>query len=132
MNRLRASLAFGAAATTLAIGFVSVRSGGGTSAEVPEGGSGLGATYASRSVGDLIVESTLIFRGQVMSIGKPVWNSPDGVDWTEDFEKDPGEYRVPPIPATPVVLAVEEVVSQQSVQTTNAAIPPLTLAERWR
>lgn len=69
------------------------------------------ATAVQQSIGDIIQESSLISTGSVVGFGPPVWNSPDGSDWREDYYADPSTFMTIPLEATPTTIRVDAVLS---------------------
>jgi len=69
------------------------------------------ATAVQQSIGDIIVGSSLISSGTVVGFGSPVWNSPDGSDWRDDYYADPSTYMTIPLEATPTTIRVDTVLS---------------------
>jgi len=69
------------------------------------------ATSVQQSIGDIIVGSSLISTGTVVGFGWPVWNSPDGSDWRDDYYADPSTYLTIPLEATPTTIRVDDVLS---------------------
>ena len=72
------------------------------------------ATAVQQSIGDIIQGSSLISTGTVVGFGSPVWNSPDGSDWREDYYADPSTYMTIPLEATPTTIRVDDVVSARN------------------
>jgi hypothetical protein len=69
------------------------------------------ASSVQQSIGDIIVGSSLISTGTVVGFGSPVWNSPDGSDWRDDYYADPSTYMTIPLEATPTTIRVDDVLS---------------------
>ena len=69
------------------------------------------ATSVQQSIGDIIVGSSLISTGTVVGFGSPVWNSPDGSDWRDDYYADPSTYMTIPLEATPTTIRLDTVLS---------------------
>ncbi|SRR6266508_1140541 len=77
----------------------------------PQTANGGDATTVQQSIGDIIVGSSLIATGTVVGFGSPVWNSPDGTDWRDDYYTDPSTYMTMPLKATPTTIRVDTVLS---------------------
>jgi hypothetical protein len=76
-------------------------------------GSGNTSGYAPsgilKSVGDVIDQSDAIVEGRVTNVGEPVWNSPDGTDWTKQFDSSPSSYKTSPITVLPMTITVDRI-----------------------
>jgi hypothetical protein len=60
------------------------------------------------SIAEEITCSTAIVLVRIVRFDEPIWNSPDGRDWTAEFDAAPDEVIVPPVAVTPVVVHVEK------------------------
>jgi hypothetical protein len=67
------------------------------------------ASSVAQSIGDMIVQSSAIVDGTVIGFAEPVWNSPDGADWEDDYIADPQAYGTIPIQATPVRIQINSI-----------------------
>lgn len=50
-----------------------------------------------QSVGDAIDDADAVVIARVASIDSPRWNSKDGLDWREEFDKSPSSFTIPTI-----------------------------------
>jgi hypothetical protein len=53
--------------------------------------------------------ATAIALVRVVRFDEPIWNSPDGHDWTTEYNADPADAFVPAVSVTPVDVRVEQV-----------------------
>jgi hypothetical protein len=82
--------------------------------EPEETGSGYSVSREALSIGDTIRRSEVIFVGIVKAYEPSYWNSPDRTDWYEAWEKEPSSYATVPLEVHPVVVAIEEVISDET------------------
>jgi hypothetical protein len=62
-----------------------------------------------RSIAEDVTCATAIALVRVVRFEEPIWNSPDGHDWTAEYNADPASAFVPAVSVTPVDVRVEQV-----------------------
>lgn len=70
-----------------------------------------GGSSVARSIGDVIVGSSAVVDGTVVGFREPIWNSPDGHNWRDEYNADPGAFVTIPLQATPVRISINDVLS---------------------
>jgi hypothetical protein len=61
-----------------------------------------------RSIAEDVTCATAIVLVRVVRFDEPIWNSPDGHDWTTEYNADPADAFVPAMSMTPVDVRVEQ------------------------
>jgi hypothetical protein len=62
-----------------------------------------------RNIAEDVTCATAIALVRVVRFDEPIWNSPDGHDWTEEYNANPTDAFVPTVSVTPVEVRVEQV-----------------------
>jgi hypothetical protein len=62
-----------------------------------------------RSIAEDVTCATAIVLVRVVRFDESIWNSPDGHDWTTEYNADPADAFVPAMSVTPVEVRVEQV-----------------------
>lgn len=83
------------------------------------------ATSGQTSIGEEIRCSTAIDLVRIVRFDEPIWNSPDGRDWTAEFDAAPDEAIVPPVAVTPVVVHVEKAYTASGPRDAPGVPPPI-------
>jgi hypothetical protein len=63
----------------------------------------------TKTIADTIEENDLFVEATVLSVGEPFWNSPDGEDWTDLYNRDPRSFVVGPIVIVPLRVRIDDV-----------------------
>lgn len=61
------------------------------------------------SIAEDVTCATAIALVRVVRFEEPIWNSPDGHDWTAEYNADPADAFVPAVSVTPVDVRIEQV-----------------------